>query len=288
MAYTAAVVTLEEVSVLALLRPEATTRAPRVVLVGGVPGAGKTTAIAQVAGELPSVDALDPEAVGDQICRIAAGGGRSTPRTGPLVHTLHALRVLLALLRGPVPGRTLVVHDPATRPRRRRWFAWLARRARLGPGAGLRRRAPSAGRDRAGATRAGGRPGELRRTLGALGGAADRVRRHPGRAGRRPVVGGRADRPGQAAADCVGSSRRRTCPRGEHRARACSYRRPIGQDEHSPNLSKTKESWDGRRTIDVPAGRDADPYPVVQPHPRPALTTPTAAAPGHASARRAR
>ena len=45
----------------------------------------------------------------------------------PVVHILHALRVLLVLLRGPVPGRTLVVHDPATRPRRRRWFAWLAR-----------------------------------------------------------------------------------------------------------------------------------------------------------------
>ena len=45
----------------------------------------------------------------------------------PMVHILHALRVLLVLLRGPLPGRTLVVHDPATRPRRRRWFARLAR-----------------------------------------------------------------------------------------------------------------------------------------------------------------
>jgi predicted kinase len=114
------------VSILALLRPEDTTRAPRVVLVGGVPGAGKTTAIARVAGELPWVDALDPEAVRDQICRILPEEAEYAAYR-PLVHTLHALRVLLALLRGPYPGRTLVVHDPATRPRRRRWFAWLAR-----------------------------------------------------------------------------------------------------------------------------------------------------------------
>ena len=43
------------------------------------------------------------------------------------MHTLHALRVLVVLLLGPGTDRVLVVHDPATRPRRRRLFARLAR-----------------------------------------------------------------------------------------------------------------------------------------------------------------
>jgi predicted kinase len=129
MAYTAAVVTLERVSLPALLGPPATARSEpvaRVVLVGGVPGAGKTTAIARVATGRPDVDALDPEAFRDRIARrLPAGTAYATYR--PLVHVLHALEVLGVLLRGPVPGRTLVVHDPATRPRRRWLFAWLAR-----------------------------------------------------------------------------------------------------------------------------------------------------------------
>ena len=116
-------------SLLALLVPPAAGRpepAARVVLVGGVPGAGKTTAIAQVAADRPDVDALDPEAFRDRISRVLPDGtAYATYR--PLVHVLHALRVLVVLLRGPVPGRTLVVHDPATRPRRRWLFAWLAR-----------------------------------------------------------------------------------------------------------------------------------------------------------------
>jgi predicted kinase len=129
MAYTAGVLTLERVSVLALLVPPAADRPEpraRVVLVGGVPGAGKTTAIVRVAAELPAVDALDPEMVRDEICRLLPRDlAYSTYR--PLVHILHTIRVLLVLLRGPVPGRTLVVHDPATRPRRRELFAGLAR-----------------------------------------------------------------------------------------------------------------------------------------------------------------
>lgn len=126
MVRTAAAVTLEKVSVLALLRPEVAPPAPRVVLVGGVPGAGKTTAIARVAGEFPSVDALDPEMFQARLSRVLPAGTKYAAYR-PLVHILHALRVLLVLLRGPVPGRTLVVHDPATRPGRRRLFAWLAR-----------------------------------------------------------------------------------------------------------------------------------------------------------------
>ena len=129
MAYTAAVVTLERVSLLALLVAPATHRpypSARVVLVGGVPGAGKTTATARVAADRPYVDALDPEALRDQIGPLLPERTEyATYR--PLVHVLHALRVLVVLLRGPVPGRALVVHDPATRPRRRWLFAWLAR-----------------------------------------------------------------------------------------------------------------------------------------------------------------
>jgi predicted kinase len=117
------------VSVLALLVPPATGRPDpmaRVVLIGGVPGAGKTTAIARVAADRPDVDALDPEAFRDRIARLLpAGTAYATYR--PLVHVLHALWVLVVLLRGPVSERTLVVHDPATRPRRRWLFASLAR-----------------------------------------------------------------------------------------------------------------------------------------------------------------
>lgn len=117
---------MEQVSVLALVLPEAGRRTPagRVVLVGGVPGAGKSTVIAQLAAAAPEVDALDPDAYRRGLQRLLPGTAYAVYR--PLVHTLHAVRVLLALLAGPAPGRTLVVHDPATRPRRRRLFARLA------------------------------------------------------------------------------------------------------------------------------------------------------------------
>lgn len=96
------------------------------MLVGGVPGAGKTTAIARIAGEVPGIDALDAETYRDGLRRLLpAGTAYAVYR--PLVHTLHFLRTLLELLRGPAPGRTLVVHDPATRPGRRGLFARLAR-----------------------------------------------------------------------------------------------------------------------------------------------------------------
>ena len=129
MWFTAGRVTVEDVSLLALLRPALPAAEPsaRVVLVGGVPGAGKTTAIARVAAELSRVDALDPELFRDRLCRLLPAG-TAYAAYRPLVHVLHTLRVIVALLRGPVLGRTLVVHDPATRPRRRRLFAWLARR----------------------------------------------------------------------------------------------------------------------------------------------------------------
>jgi predicted kinase len=116
------------VTLLALLAPETGSSAlpSRVVLVGGVPGAGKTTVITRIAAEQPGVDALDPETYRDGLRRLLPAGTAYVAYRW-LVHTLHALRVLLVLLRGPVPGRTLVVHDPATRPGRRWLFARLAR-----------------------------------------------------------------------------------------------------------------------------------------------------------------
>ena len=95
------------------------------VLVGGVPGAGKSTVLARVASS-PGLDVLDPDA---WRVRLRAVLPAAVPYAAyrPVVHIGHALRVLVALLQGPVPGRTLLVHDPATRARRRRLFLRLAR-----------------------------------------------------------------------------------------------------------------------------------------------------------------
>jgi hypothetical protein len=95
------------------------------VLVGGVPGAGKTTAIARATDDLDHVAAVDPE-------HVAWWLRRHLPSWVPyrayrwLVHLLHTIRVLIHLLDGPVSGRRLVVHDPGTRARRRSVFLLLA------------------------------------------------------------------------------------------------------------------------------------------------------------------
>ena len=142
MAPTASVVTLEEVSVLVLPRPEATT-SPRVVLVGGVPGAGKTTAIAQLSAAFPSINALDPEF--DTRWRPGCRAGR----VPALVHILHAPRRRRSRCADPFPGRTR--YDPATRPRRRRWFVHGWPDCAAGTRCWSTSTCPSAGRDRAGA-----------------------------------------------------------------------------------------------------------------------------------------
>lgn len=98
------------------------------VLVGGVPGAGKTTAIARATNGLHWVRAVDPE-------HIMLWLRRRLPDRAPyqayrwLVHLLHTLSVLAHLLSGPRTGRRLVVHDPGTRARRRSLFLALARLA---------------------------------------------------------------------------------------------------------------------------------------------------------------
>lgn len=109
---------------LALIAPRTPVEADLIV-VGGVPGAGKSTAIAQTAG-LPGVRVLDPDELrtwlrGHLPARVTYRAYR------PLVHVGHTLRVLTALLAGPASGRRLVVHDPATRPHRRTVLARLAR-----------------------------------------------------------------------------------------------------------------------------------------------------------------
>lgn len=98
------------------------------VIVGGVPGAGKSTAIAQAARGLDHVVAIDPEQVSGWL------RGR-LPQSVPyrryrwVVHSVHTARIVARLLAGPVPGRRLVIHDPGTRIRRRLLLLALARRA---------------------------------------------------------------------------------------------------------------------------------------------------------------
>ncbi len=95
------------------------------VLVGGVPGAGKTTAIALATDDLAHVGAIDPEHVSWWLRRrLPAGVPYRAYRW--VVHLGHTLRVLAHLLNGPVAGRRLVIHDPGTRAGRRRLFLGLA------------------------------------------------------------------------------------------------------------------------------------------------------------------
>lgn len=105
----------------------AATGAFDLVLVGGVPGAGKTTAIARATDDLTHVCSVDPEHVSWWLRSRLPG----VPYRGYrwLVHLVHTLRVLVGLLDGPRPGRRLVIHDPGTRTGRRRLFLGLARLA---------------------------------------------------------------------------------------------------------------------------------------------------------------
>ena len=100
----------------------------RLVLVGGVPGAGKTTLLDAVVATHPRATSVDPERLRRRLARVLP---RSVPyrRYRPLVHVWNTVLVLVLLVRGPDrSGRALVVHDPATRHRRRSATGWLARR----------------------------------------------------------------------------------------------------------------------------------------------------------------
>jgi hypothetical protein len=84
----------------------------RMVVVGGVPGAGKSTALRPYGADR-SVLVLDPDAVRDRL------------RWRPLVHLVHQLAVWLVVLAGP-GDRVLLVHETATRRRRRESLLRLA------------------------------------------------------------------------------------------------------------------------------------------------------------------
>lgn len=106
------------------------------LLVGGVPGAGKSTAIAAAAPDLVEVAVLDPDA----LRRWFAGHlPARTPyrRYRALCHVLHALAVLALVVAGPSrpgqEGRRLLVHDPSTRAGRLRVLSWLALRRGWSP-----------------------------------------------------------------------------------------------------------------------------------------------------------
>jgi len=103
---------------------------PLMIVVGGVPGAGKSTVLARVAADVPRARKLDPDTHRRRIARrLPSWVPYGTYRWA--VHTLHAALTLLYLVRGPRRDAPLLVHDTATRVLRleslgriARWRGW--------------------------------------------------------------------------------------------------------------------------------------------------------------------
>lgn len=90
------------------------------LVVAGLPGAGKTTMLRHAAGDLPVLDS-------DQVrARLGALLPAGTPYRcyRPLVHAWHRLRIVARAARCPGP---LVVHEPSTRASTRALLAVVGR-----------------------------------------------------------------------------------------------------------------------------------------------------------------
>ncbi|RBP67035.1 AAA domain-containing protein [Brevibacterium sanguinis] len=101
------------------------------VLLGGVPGAGKTVTLRALAATSPRIRVADSDLVRRRLARRI--GWAPYPLCRPFVHVLAHLAVLLQVLRrGDGP---LVVHDPGTRSWSRRLLLWLGLRLGYAPAA---------------------------------------------------------------------------------------------------------------------------------------------------------
>jgi hypothetical protein len=98
---------------------------PPFVLVGGVPGAGKTTVLRAVSELRSGLTVLDSERQRNAVRRYL--GSLPYPVLRPLVHLLHDLTVVLHLARGATASGPLLVHHNATWPWLRRLLARVSR-----------------------------------------------------------------------------------------------------------------------------------------------------------------
>lgn len=100
------------------------------LLVGGLPGAGKTRLLGRLLAQAPSgARGLDSEQVAAALDTALRTVGLRVPYglLRPVVHAVHRVRVR-AVLRGGSP--VVLLTDPLTRPRRRAGLLRSARRAR--------------------------------------------------------------------------------------------------------------------------------------------------------------
>ncbi len=86
---------------------------PPLVLLGGVPGAGKSTVLRAATSLRPDVEVLDSERQQRRLAPYLSAWPYRLWR--PLVHGLHYAGLLRVLLSGARADRPLLVHDTATR-----------------------------------------------------------------------------------------------------------------------------------------------------------------------------